>query len=230
MSAARRAPTPRDQHDSAFTSILAGLVRRVPGARAAALVDFDGETVDYAGRLDPYTLKLAAAHWRIVLHQMQATGGPDVRWLWARARGSSYLVSSLPEGYALTLVLGRGAGFAGWRRAVASSARELGREAGWSWRGAPPPSWFPVDVTTDPKGRPLVLRCGTERGRAVEVLGAVAGGLGRRERGWRVRFEGVEATIVREPGGVWYADEPPDVPSSHRDAAAAGVTAEKKTR
>jgi hypothetical protein len=214
MSAARRAATPRDQQESAFTSILAGIVRRVPGARAAALVDFDGETVDYAGRLDPYTLKLAAAHWRIVLHQMEATGGPAVRWLWARARGSSYLVNALPEGYALTLVLGRGAGFAGWRRAIASAAHDLASEAGWRWTTDPPPTWFPVRVETDSKGRPLTLRCGSGGKRRVEVLGTVAGGLGRRERGWRVRFEGVEATLVREPGGVWYADEPPDARGS----------------
>jgi hypothetical protein len=210
MSASRRAATPRDQQESAFTSILVSLVRRVPGARAAALVDFDGETVDYAGRLDPFTLKLAAAHWRIVLHQMEATGGPDVRWLWARAAGSSYLVNALPEGYALALVLGRGAGFGGWRRAVASCARDLGNEAGWSWRGTPPPPWFPVDAVTDSRRRPVAMHCG-ERERAVEVLGTVAGGLGRRERGWRVRFDsGVEATLVREPGGLWYSDEAPD--------------------
>jgi len=227
MSAARRAASPREQHESAFTAILVGLVRRVPGARAAALVDFDGETVDYAGSLDPFTLKLAAAHWRIVLQQMTASGGPDVRWLWARARTSSYLVSALPDGYALTLVLGRGAGFGGWRRAIASCARDLGEEAGWSWHGAPPPPWFPVDVLTDAKRRPLALRCG-EGHRPVEVLGAVAGGLGRRERGWRVRFDGIEATLVREPGGVWYADEPPD----SRTAAGAGspAAARKKTR
>ena len=46
----RRPPrSSRDQHESAFASILRLLVARVPGARAAALVDCLGETVDYAG-------------------------------------------------------------------------------------------------------------------------------------------------------------------------------------
>ena len=39
------------------------------------------------------------------------------------------------------------------------------------------------------------------------MLGRLAP-LGPRERGWRVRLEnGAEVTLVREPGGHWYADE-----------------------
>ena len=211
MSAARRTapPPPRDQHESAFTSTLVNLVRRVPGARAAALVDFDGETVDYAGRLDPFT-RSSRPH----TGGSCSTNGGDRRprrpVALGASRGSSYPVNAFPEGYALALVLGRGAGFGGWPRAVASCARDLGREAGWSWRGAPPAAWFPADPATASRRRPVAMHCGgTER--AVEVLGTVAGGLARRERGWRVRFDsGVEATLVREPGGLWYADEPPD--------------------
>jgi hypothetical protein len=215
MSAAvrkrRRPAVARDQRESAFASILAGLVERVPGARAAALVDFQGETVDYAGRLDPFGMRLAAAHWRIVLDELNGQRSfRSVRWLTLRAGRASYLVHDLPEGYALIVVLARAAGFFGWRRAVAACAHALGDEAGWSWSGVP---WFPVKVTADERRRPCSLRPAGPgaRARPIEILGAIAGGMGRRERGWRVRFDtGVEATLVREPGGVWYSDEPPE--------------------
>ena len=36
----------------------------------------------------------------------------------------------------------------------------------------------------------------------------VAGGLSRFDRGWRVRMGDAEATLVREPSGHWYLDEP----------------------
>ena len=57
------APTARDQAETAFTAILASLVERVPGAHAAALVDAEGETVDYAGDGEPFFLRVAAAAW-----------------------------------------------------------------------------------------------------------------------------------------------------------------------
>ena len=44
-----RAALPRDQVPSTFTAILERLVAAIPGAHAAALVDYEGETVDYAG-------------------------------------------------------------------------------------------------------------------------------------------------------------------------------------
>jgi hypothetical protein len=211
MSAAarprRRAAFARDQHESAFASILAGLVERVPGARAAAFVDRQGETVDYAGSLDPFGVRLAAAHWRIVLDDAnQQPSLSAVRWLAVRAGRVSYLLQDLPDGYALVVVLARAAGFSGWRRAVASCVLALGEEAGWTSTGA---RWFPVDVVADPRRRPRALRPAADAApRPIEILGAVAGGLARRERAWRVRLDtGIEATLVREPGGVWYSDE-----------------------
>jgi hypothetical protein len=202
----RPAPILRDQRESAFTSILAALVERVPGAHAAALVDRDGETVDYSGEVDSYAVRLAAAHWRLVLGELR--GQPSfltVRWIIVRGGRATYLVHDLPEEYALVLLLARAAGFFGWRRAVPACARALGDEAGWTGVGV---RWFPAHVTADARRRPSLVHVGG-RVRSVEVLGTVAAGLERRERGWRVRFEtGVEATLVREPGGVWYSDEP----------------------
>ena len=75
MSAAvrtrRRAAIARDQHESAFASILADLVERVPGARAAALRGpRRARPWTTAGQLDPFAMRLAAAHWRIVLDEL----------------------------------------------------------------------------------------------------------------------------------------------------------------
>lgn len=204
----------RDQRESAFAVILAAFVSRVPGARGAALVDFEGETVDYAGRVDSFELRVAAAHWRIVLNE--AAAQPSLKGVGAlaiRAARRTYLVSVLPEGYALVAILVRRAGLSGYKRALAVCARALGEEAAWSWVGvSPPASWFWLDVVADERRRPSAVRGvrDEDRARPVEILGSVVtrSGPEPRERAWRVRFDsGLEAMLVREPGGMWYTDE-----------------------
>lgn len=205
----------RDQDATAFTEILSQLLRRVPGARAAALVDVEGETVDYAGSLPPFDVKVAAAQWRVVIDELRLQGAlVRTTFLALRAARASYQVHVLPEGYALVLTFSRAAGFGGWRRAVAACSLDLAREACWSWEGMLPiQTWHPAVVSTDPKGRPLTLGVGAESC-GVEVLGAVASDLGPRERGWRVRLDtGVEATVVREAGGTWYFDDANALPA-----------------
>ena len=144
MSArARPLAAARDQHESAFATILADLVRRVPGARGAALVDRDGETVDYSGRLDPFAMRLAAAHWRIVLDELRAQRFfRSVRWLALRARRTSYLVHELPDrlcpgGRPGPPQAASSAGGAPWPCAPASSARRPAG-AGAAPTGFPP--------------------------------------------------------------------------------------------
>jgi hypothetical protein len=198
----------RDQSASVFATILGHLVARVPGARGAALVDLEGETVDYSGSMMPFDMRIAAAHWRIVfadLAALPALGSPQ--WLAVRAASWTYLVYALTDGYALVLVLARRAGLFGWERAVSCSVGALGREAGWDV--LPQRTWHDVEVRCDARGRPSAI-LGEGAARPVEVLGTVVG-LRKRERGWRVRLQsGVEATLVREAGSVWYADEPLD--------------------
>jgi hypothetical protein len=199
----------RDQEKTAFTAILAELIARIPGARAAALVDFGSETVDYAGELDPFDMRVAAAHFRIVLDDAAAQSSlRDIRFLAVRAGRRSYLGCMLPEGYALIVVLARAAGFGGWQRAVAVAAWALRAEAGWT-SGDGRPLWFPVDVLCDRRFRPVSVQI-SGRTHPVDVLGVVARGeLYRREKGWRVRLGGkLETTLLREPGGAWYADAP----------------------
>jgi hypothetical protein len=124
----------------------------------------------------------------------------------------------LPDGYALVVSLAPRAGFSGWQRAVAACLRDLEREADWPVAPVRSP-WHGVEVATDGAHRPVAVRVGT-RARPVEVLGAVASGVGRRERGWRVRLQdGLEITLVREPGGAWYADEAPSEESERPSGA-----------
>jgi hypothetical protein len=199
---------------------LDALVARIPGARAAVLVDCLGETVDYAGSEDPFNLRLAAAHWRIVLDEADGQSSlRGLKWFAVRAARRSYLVCALPDGYALVVALSRAAGFVGWQRAVSTCVRALGEEAGLRWVGAPSAAWFPVEVLCDARRRPCAVRI-AGRIHPLEILGTLVRqahgeskrGVGaRREHGWRVRLDtGVEATLVREPGGAWYADEPID--------------------
>jgi hypothetical protein len=197
----------RDTDTTAFTGMLTELIGRVPGAHAAALVDADGESVDYAGDLDPFDVKVAAAHWRIVLGELdQVEMLRGARVIVVRGATRSFIVRSLPDRYAVVVVLRRGAGFSSSPRAFSVFERSLQDEAGIG-RSRLPPAWTPVRVKRGARGRPEALLSKDGRCEVLEVLGAIVG-LGRRDRGYRVRLAtGFETTLVREPGGAWYADE-----------------------
>jgi hypothetical protein len=199
-----------------FAKILSDLIGRLPGAYACALVDLGGETVDYAGVVDPFDVKVAAAHLRIILNDVDeyaVLGKP--RWLVLRGQKRSYIARSLPDGYALIVLLRRRAGFTASARAFAACERELAAEAGWSPLGGAA-RWFPVDVEIDARGRPVHVGSPAVR---VEVFGSVMG-LSRGERGFRVRTAaGTELTLVREPGNSWFADDDLVNLTSSRDAS-----------
>lgn len=200
----RAAPPPREQAPSPFTPILEQLVASIPGTRGAALVDFEGETVDYAGVIDPFDLKIAAAHWQIVLAQAGDTRLGPLRQITVRARARSFIVRQLQPGYAVVLVLHPHAAFAASHRALQDADARLCAEAGWSEPPAPT-RWYGVDVETD-RGRPARLR-GKGSWQPVEVMGAMVG-LHPRERGFRVRLpSGAEMLLVRERMGRWFTDE-----------------------
>ncbi len=205
---------PRDQEESAFGAILGDLVKRVPGAFAAVLVDGEGECVDYtiapnrsrSPAIDPYDVKIAGAHWTIVLAeiaQRPAIAAPST--IICRGEKRSFIVRRLPDDYAVVVLLKRRAGFLAVSRALDACERSLAQEAGWDLpkgRGI----WIGVDVETDSRNRPIWLTMGA-LSCAVEVLGALTR-LHRRERGFRVRLpSGGELNLVREVGNRWYADE-----------------------
>jgi hypothetical protein len=206
----RPVPPPRDQEPSTFSRILERLLHATPGGQAAALVDFEGETVDYAGHLDPFELKVTAAHWLIALSEIAADTSRvgTVARLTVRARGRGYYVRRLEENYALVLILHPRAAFAVSERAIHEAIVSLSAEAGW-----PVPRdaarWFCVEVQSERQGRLVRPRSLKVAGRfqPVEIMGAVVG-LAPRERGFRVRLPtGAEMMLVRERLGRWFADE-----------------------
>jgi hypothetical protein len=199
----------RDQAPTTFARILEDLVSRTPGAYAAALVDFEGETVDYAGSIDPFELKVSAAHWQLVLAAAQPQGAMGrIQSLCVRARRRGYFVRRLHGDYAVVLVLHPRAAFAVSDRALQVAVAGLSSEAGW-----PTPRnavrWFAVEVECERSAH----RCRPVRVRAdgtwhpVEIIGALVG-LRLREKGYRVRLtSGAEIMLVRERLGRWFSDE-----------------------
>ena len=205
-----RSGVPREQIESRFSTILAELLTRIPGARAAALVDNLGETVDYAGRLDAFAVRVAAAHLRIVLQEVGEHGefGRPTS-IAVRTTRATLAVHALPDGYALALLLSYRARLTGHARPLSAVTRLLADEVGWTTGFGTGTQWHAVDVVSDLAGHPTGLRVGGEA-QPLDALGRYESGLGWRQRGWRVRFSsGVEAMLVREAGGHWYADETP---------------------
>jgi hypothetical protein len=100
-------------------------------ANGVALVDRSGETVDYAGYRDPFTLRIMAAEWQIVLDAARAVSRPgfqDLSGITVRAARATYAVVAMAEGYALVLELPR-RGFELSPRAVTEAAHAIEREA-----------------------------------------------------------------------------------------------------
>ena len=208
---ARTRPRPegaRDQDPSIFTKILRSLLCSVPSAIGAMLVDYEGETVDYAGALDAFDLKVTAAHWQLVLQQTNESGRfGAVRQLTVRARGKSYIVRRIHPAYTMVMVLHPRAAFAAPERALHEATQLLCAEAGFDTELSDS-RWFAVEVRTElhDRGRPQALLVGS-RWQPVEVMGAMVG-LRPREKGFRVRLpSGAELLLVRERYGSWFADE-----------------------
>ncbi len=127
-----RQPPGRDTDVTPFAAILRRLVARVPGAYAAALVDQEGETVDYTGLLGSFELRVAAAEVRLALDVIGRATAGATSWMIVRGERGSIVCRMLPDGYAVVVLLRRRAGFAASRRAYAVCERELAEEAGWS--------------------------------------------------------------------------------------------------
>jgi hypothetical protein len=208
----RRPGAARDQSDSPFSAILRRLCDDCR-VLAAALVDAEGETVDYAGVLEPYDIKVMAAEWRIVLAVVEESKIPllqGVSSMSVRARGRSYLIEAMPDGYAIALRLPRHS-FNVSRRALSQAVRELGHEAGIELPEARTQlNWARVLVRTphaDDKLRPDAIWLG-DRWSPITILGRYqARDLLRSERGYLARLvTGAEVFLVREPLGVWFID------------------------
>lgn len=201
-------PPARDMEESAFTLILRDVLPRIPGALAVALVDRDGEAVDYAGPVDPFEVKVAGAHFRIVLEDIARQPAFGVaRTVVCLGTKGGILAHGLPDGYALVVLLKKRAGFARCERALLACERALAMEAAWPL--APKgPVWVAVHVDFDRRRRRPTRVYTASTSSELEVLGALMG-LRKGERGFRVRLapSGHEVNLVHEAGGGWYVDE-----------------------
>lgn len=204
----------RLEHETGFTAILLRLMHATPGAVGAALVDAEGEAVDYAGdRIEPFELKVAAAHWRIVLAEIElgalAKRGGATRRLLVETTRKIFVIDALPDGYALLSVLASDAATGGIAdRALDIALRDLYVEAGWT---CPPDlfHWHEVEVRTGDGARPISVRS-SDGWETVRVIGRLATGLQHDEVGFRVGVgtQDCELTLVRGRDARWYADMP----------------------
>lgn len=211
MRARGRAAIDRDQDASPFSAILWRLCEGC-SAHAAALVDREGETVDYAGRISPYEIRVAAAELRLVLaftHEAQIPGFAQINEIRIRTGRRSYAIFALGDGYAIVLQLLRHS-FTVSPRALLQATRELESEAGIESVLRPGgTSWLRVEVRTSSSDKRRPDAVWLDGGwQAVTVLGRYrSGDLARRERGYLARLaSGAEFSLVREPLGIWFAD------------------------
>ncbi|MBI5538047.1 MAG: hypothetical protein HY898_35325 [Deltaproteobacteria bacterium] len=205
----RRTVKTRDQDWSTFAQILQNLIEATPGALGAVLVDCLGEAVDYAGVIEAFDIKVAGAHIQLEFRKanegLAAAFGP-VRQLTVRASSRSYVARDLADGYMVVVVMGRCAGFGISPRAIAQAEWDLRTEAGWAIP-AGEERWVHARVEANPADRRRPKRVYLEDAwHEVQVIGSLVG-LGRGERGYRVRTDsGAEITLVRERLGKWFAD------------------------
>lgn len=215
----RRRAALRDQGESPFALLLGMLLDAIPFARGAALVDFEGETVDYAGEVDPFELRVAAATFQLLLGELRGTPRFEaVRQVNVACRKSGYVVRVLDPHYSLVVVVRRLGTFQISERVVDEIEAHLLLEAGFAFK---PPHWHRVEV--DAQGRPprprrirRVLAEGSltlpnDEGEAwtdVIVLGQLVT-LAQGEHGYRVRLDtGAEVNLVCERSRLWFIDAP----------------------
>lgn len=217
----------RDQAVSEFSGALMRLCD-ASSALGAALVDAEGETVDYAGCLEPFEIRVVAAEWRLVLQCANegSKSAGTVSSLFFRGRNRSYAVYSIADGYALVLQIPRH-NFVPSKRAVAEAVRSLANEAGLDvdkseFRAE---RWHRVDVRLDSKRRRPVDLWHAGEWLPLEVLGRyVEIEVGSRCVGYRAQLrDGTELTLVREPLEMWYADELPQVASLRAKSSASST-------
>ena len=217
MNRPRRSLAVRDQAVSAFGGALMRLCDAT-AARGAALVDAEGETVDYAGCLEPFDIRVVAAEWRLILSVLseQPQMATDASEIYFRGSKRSFAIVSMQDGYALVVDLPRGS-LRISARALTEAVRALSLEAGLAY--APMTRigrerWTRIDVRMDsPKRRPIAIWL-LGGWQPIELLGRfVDNEPGQRAVGYRARLaDGTELTLVREPLGIWYAEDAPQAP------------------
>jgi hypothetical protein len=138
----------RDMELSAFGQILLALVRGLPEALAAVLVDDEGETVDYAGTLSAYDLRVVGAEGQLLMRFKSA--GSAVRQISTYAGSRMFLVRALFEGYVLVVVARTSATPSFPSLSLDAADHDLCAEAGYPSKA----TWRSVAVESDHEGNP----------------------------------------------------------------------------
>lgn len=135
-----RSEAPRDQVESAFTSILRRLYASVPAVLSAVFVDQEGECIDYVAAIEPYDAKVVAAHMHVLLKRMRGERlAPALGETFAFELVSAereVWVRQFCDEYALVVLLAPGFDVSELRDAVAIAGHEFREEA-----GLPLPAW-----------------------------------------------------------------------------------------
>ena len=93
-----------------FKALLSRLLEDIPGAIGAIIVDWEGEAVDQAARINEYEMKVIGAHNGIILHLLRdvlgRTSSGELEEVVIRTGNNKTLIAPLTQDYLLILQLG----------------------------------------------------------------------------------------------------------------------------
>lgn len=93
-----------------FKTLLNRLLKDIPGALGAIIIDWEGEAVDQVARIDEYDMKVLGAHKGIILSQLREAlarvDSGDLEEVLIRTGQNKTLIAPLTEDYFLVLTLG----------------------------------------------------------------------------------------------------------------------------
>lgn len=93
-----------------FKTVLNRLLDDVPGAQGVIIIDWEGEAVDLAARIDEYEIKVLGAHQGIILNLIRTAlkrlEGGTLEQVVIRTSTNRALIAPLTEDYLLILYLG----------------------------------------------------------------------------------------------------------------------------
>jgi len=93
-----------------FKTLLNRLLEDIPGALGAIIIDWEGESVDHAARMDDYDIKLLGAHNGIILNHIRGTmdeiASSELEEVIIRTGENKTLIAPLTEDYLLVMQLG----------------------------------------------------------------------------------------------------------------------------
>jgi predicted regulator of Ras-like GTPase activity (Roadblock/LC7/MglB family) len=115
-----------------FKTLLTKLVEAVPGAIGAILADWEGESVEQFSQVDPFEMKVTAAHWGILLTRLK---GLQEKYPTGRVLQSlistdeqHVIVGAIGDDYALVMTMNRDALPLVALRSFRETARLLNKE------------------------------------------------------------------------------------------------------